>query len=89
MHSPCLRALTNQLHDPLASPPQPGIQSESVDVNVGGAGEEHEDWHADDDADAGALVISSSRQSVRRRDSFQVGSDYERVLFPLLFCSCA
>ncbi|KAL9471275.1 hypothetical protein ACSS6W_009216 [Trichoderma asperelloides] len=55
------------LHGPLESPPQPGIQSEDVDVNAGrGAAEEREERHTDNGAEAGDLDISSSaRRSAR------------------------
>lgn len=69
-------ALTNQLHGPLESPPQPGIQSEDVDVNAGrGAAEEREERHTDNGAEAGDLDISSSaRRSARwPENSFKVG----------------
>ncbi|KAL7795392.1 hypothetical protein V8C37DRAFT_374360 [Trichoderma ceciliae] len=49
------------LHDP-------GIESESV---RGGVEEEHQDWQADNDVDAGDLVIASPRRSVRCRDSLK------------------
>ncbi|UKZ46224.1 hypothetical protein TrVGV298_000425 [Trichoderma virens] len=45
-------------HEPLASQPQPGIESEGVKGGV-------------DDAEAGDLVISNPRRGVRRPDSFK------------------
>ncbi|KAM0256865.1 hypothetical protein ACHAQJ_004685 [Trichoderma viride] len=69
------------LHEPLASPPQPGRESEIVDVdvdvnvNVGGAGEEHEDWHAE----AGDLVISSSRRSKKKKQFTPHRSDVNKL----------
>lgn len=77
-------ALTNQLHGPLESPPQPGTQSEDVDVNAGrGAAEEREERHTDNGAEAGDLDISSSaRRSARwLENSFKVGINYHVLCF--------
>lgn len=68
-------ALTNQLHGPLESPPQPGTDCEDVDVSAGRGADEREKRHKDYGAEAGGLDISSSaRRSVRwQENSFKVG----------------